>query len=540
MLYIKNNMDGLPEVVELFARFRAQIPSFACPTIRSASRLQASPASLYPAGQKGNGLHALAYEDHTASWCFFSEEEAKLWSALSRGLTYQDLRKQAGGWRATQLRDFLVHLYQRGLLAVDGKPSLDPKIYARGPLFGRAYLVEILLTERCNLACRYCYARGAPERAVMPMATLRRTVDLAMTLPTDCMTIQFAGGETFTHFSAFKKAVAYIEEAASHSKKDVQVIVQSNGTLLARPGVVDFLREHDIRVGVSIEGPCEINDLTRNYVGGRSSHHDTLQGLEAVRKGGLTVVGTLTVVSRHNVDRARELLEFFTQLGVVGVRFNVILAKGRGGESWGELGITPREYFEFMKTVIRYIGKTRAFQEANLQHLIRNLIMRTRNFRCMRSPCGAGFDYLVITPEGDVYPCVHWLRESRLRLGNVRDLDSLEWAFLHSSEVKEMADRIVERIPVCRRCEWRHLCEGGCGLAAKDHNGKLLSPSPLCEYYRNIYPFLFEYLSKDPELATFLVPQAEVCRIDAHGPRGRHDLASGSLHPTSMERLPEA
>lgn len=239
MLYIKN-IDGLPELLELFTRFRVELPSLACPTVRSASRLQARPATLYPVRDKNNGVHALAYEANTASWCFFSEKEVNLWSMLSRGLTYRELRRQAGAWRASQLRDFLTHLYQRGLLVLNEKPGLDPKIYSRGPLFGRAYLVEILLTERCNLACRYCYARGTPDRAVMPMATLRRTVDLAMTLPADYMTIQFAGGETFTHFSAFKKAVAYIKEAADRSHKAAQVIVQSNGTLLARPGVVDF------------------------------------------------------------------------------------------------------------------------------------------------------------------------------------------------------------------------------------------------------------------------------------------------------------
>ncbi len=539
MLYLKN-AEGLPELVELFARFRAEVPSLACPSIRSASRLQATPATLHPVRNESNEVHSLAFDAATASWCFFSEKETSLWPILRQGLTYQNLRQHADGWRAPQLRDFLTHLYQRGLLVLNGKPGLDPKIYARGPLFGRAYLVEILLTERCNLACRYCYARGTPDRAVMPMATLRRTVDLAMTLPTDFLTIQFAGGETFTHFSAFKKAVAYIEKTAARSHKSVSIIVQSNGTLLSRPGVVDFLREHDIRIGVSIEGPREINDLTRNYGDGRSSHRDTLKGLEAVREGGLKVVGTLTVVGRHNVGRAQELLDFFTKLRVVGVRFNVIIAKGRGTESWSELGVTPKEYFDFMKTVIQYIGKTRAFQEANLQHLVRNLVMRSRNFRCMRSPCGAGFDYLVIAPEGDIYPCVHWLRNPGLRLGNVQELDSLEWAFLHNFEVKEMADRIAEHIPECRRCEWRHLCEGGCGLAAKDRNGKLLSPDPLCEYYRNIYPFLFDYLSKVPELATFLVPEAEVCRLDTPRSRDQRNLAPGSLDSTSMLTLPEA
>ena len=506
--------DELPEVIELYSKFKVELPYFSSPRIRSLSHLQTSCTTLRPVNGERNGVHFLTLDPDTASWLFLSEEEASLWPVLREGITYQALRKRLKNWRAPRLRDFLTHLYRRGLLIIDGKPGLDPKIYDRGPLFWRSYLVEILLTERCNLACRYCYARGTPHREVMPMKTFRQAVDLAMTLPTNIMTIQFAGGESFTHFSAFKKAVAYIEEQAKQVDKQVEVIVQSNGTLLARPGVVDFLREHNIRIGISLDGPCKINDMTRTYVDRRSSYHDTLRGLEAVRKGGLEVVGTLTVVGRHNIDRAEELLEFFTQLGLVGVRFNVIIAKGRGQDSWEEFGVTPGEYFEFMKTVIRYIGRTRAFREANLQHLVRNLVMRRRNFRCMRSPCGAGLDYLVISSEGDVYPCVHWLREPGLKLGNVRELDSLEWVFLSSSEVKEMASRITNRIPGCRQCEWRHFCEGGCALGARDWHGTLLSPSPLCEYYRTIYPFLLDYLAYDPEFANYMVPEVEVCRFD--------------------------
>lgn len=511
-LYLKYK-DELPEVIELYSTFQVELPSLSSPRIRSISHLQTSGTTLRPVKGERNGVHFLTFDPDTASWHFLSEEEASLWPILREGITYQELRKRLKSWRASRLRDFLTQLYRRGLLIIDRKPGLDPKIYDHGPLFHRAYLVEILLTERCNLACRYCYARSAPNRAVMSMETLRQAVDLAITLPTDFLTIQFAGGESFTHFSAFREAVDYIKEQAERADKVADIIVQSNGTLLAQPGVVDFLRQHDIRVGISIDGPCKINDITRSYSDGRSSYHDTLKGLEAVRKGGLEVVGTLTVVGRHNINRAEELLEFFTRLGVIGVRFNVIIAKGRGEDSWEEFGVTPGEYFEFMKTVIHYIGRTRAFQEANLQHLVRNLVMRTRNFRCMRSPCGAGLDYLVITSEGDVYPCVHWLREPELNLGNVRELDSLEWAFLRSSVVKEMANRTVGRIPGCRQCEWRHLCEGGCGLEARDWHGTLLSPSPLCEYYRAIYPYLLDYLAYDPEFASYMIPDVEVCRV---------------------------
>jgi radical SAM protein with 4Fe4S-binding SPASM domain len=523
MLYLKSR-DELADVVELYHRFRVELPSFVTPALGPTSHLRATaPHPRAVAGGDG-AAHALVFDPQTASWCYVSQHEERLLPSLRQGITHAQLRERSNGWPPSRLRSFLSHLYQRGLLEVDGRPGLDPKLYVRGPLFRRAYLIEILLTERCNLACRYCYAESAPERAVMPFETLRRTVDLAMQLPAQFLTIQFAGGETFTHFDGFRRAVAYIEQQASGTGKQPDIIVQSNGTLLTRPGVVEFLREHNINVGISTDGPREIDDLTRSYVDGRSSHDDTLRGLEAVRAGGLEVVGTLSVVGRHNVDRAEELLDHFAGLGLVGVRLNPIIRKGRGDGTWDELGITPLEYFEFMKTVTEYIGRTHAFREGNLEHLLRNLLVRTRDFRCMRSPCGAGLDYLVVTPEGDVYPCVHWLREADLRLGNVRELDSLEWAFLNSAQVQQMASRIVARIPQCRDCQWRHLCEGGCALDARDVHGSLLSPSPLCEYYRAMYPFLFEHLARDPHLATYLLPEAEVCRANGSEPGDQFDL----------------
>lgn len=521
MLYLSSR-DDLVEVVDLCARFRVELPTFVTPKLRAASHLQATPARprRLPAG---DGAHSLVFDSRTASWCYLSERELALWRRLRAGTSYRALSEAAEGWRSGELRAFFTHLYRRGLLAVDGKPGLDPKLYAGGPLFPRAYLIEILLTERCNLGCRYCYAHGSPNRATMSLHTLRRAVDLVMDLPCKFLTIQFAGGETLTRFRAFREAVTYIHEQARRAGKEPYVTVQSNGTLLTRPGVVEFLREFGIGIGVSLDGPADINDLTRTYAAGGSSYRETVRGIEAVREAGLEVVGALTVVARHNVGQVERLLDHFAELGLAGVRFNPILARGRGESAWADLGISPGEYAEFMKAVTGYIGRTRAFREANLERLVRNLVGRQRTFRCMRSPCGAGLDYLVITPEGDVYPCVHWLRESELCLGNVRHLDSLEWAFLHSPVVQEMANRVVARIPACRRCQWRHLCEGGCSLAARDRHGSLLAPTPLCEYYRVIYPFLLEYLAQDPELAGFLVPEAEVSRVNGSRPRGRRD-----------------
>jgi len=517
MLYLRSAED-LFEVVELYTNFGAEVPCFVDPVFESRTHLRTAAGKLTPLNSPANGLCWLAFDPRTASWCYLSEPERAVWEQLRQGAGYREITERPDGITAEDARDLLVHLYRRGLLEVDGKPSLAPDIFEHGPLFRRAYLIEVLLTEACNLGCRYCYARAGPGRDVMPPETLRRTVDLAMALPSEGVTIQFAGGETFTHFAGLQQAVSYIEDAAARAGKEPDIICQTNGTLLTPPGVIDFLREHNISVGISLDGPRAINDLSRPYPDGGSSYADTLAGLQAVREAGYEVVGTLSVVGRHNVEEPEKLLDYFAELGVIGVRFNPIIRKGRGESAWDAMGITPREYFEFMKAVTEYLGRTHAFTEGNLESLVRNLVLRTRNFRCMRSPCGAGVDYMAITPEGDVYPCVHWLRQPELCLGNVAELESLEWAFLNSSVVCDMTSRIVAKIPGCDGCRWRHLCEAGCGLDALEQHGDLLTPAPLCEFYREMYPFLLDYLAGDPALATFLLPEVERCPADGgHG-----------------------
>ena len=524
MLYARSAED-LFEVVELYARFGAELPCFAEPELSPGSRVRVTGQVRERfSGPDGKSL-SLLYDARTASWCYLSDREASPLPALHHGVTLSELCALPGGPDEPAARELLTALYQRGLLELDGKPSLDPAIFSEGPLFRRSYLIELLLTERCNLACRYCYAEAEPSRAVMSPEVMRRAVDLAMGLPAEGFTFQFAGGEAFTNFDGFRAAVLYIEEASERAGKCPDIISQSNGTLLTRPGVIDFLREHDINVGISIDGPAEIHDGARPYVGGHSSHADAVAGLEAVRAGGCEVVGALTVVGRHNIDRAEEVLDYFAELGIVGVRFNPMIRKGRGGDTWDELSITPTEYLEFMRTVTEYIGRTHAFREGNLESLVRNLVLRTRNFRCMRSPCGAGLGYMVITPEGDVYPCVHWLRQPELHMGNVMTLEDLEWAFLASPTVQEMSSRITGTIERCRDCTWRHLCEGGCALDARDQHGRC-SPQVRCatstvastRSCSSTWP-------ATPNWRPSCSPKWRSCRLDGHHTESRPETA---------------
>jgi radical SAM protein with 4Fe4S-binding SPASM domain len=508
MFYVKSDEEIL-EAIDMETSFGQIMPYFDTPDFRDATKVELVEMAVIQ--DDGNFL---LFNPMTATWCFVDDDEWRICRSMRGQTRFADLRNIARGCSDDSLKEFLSHLYRRGLLKVEGKAGIDQHIYANGPLFHKQYLVELLITEGCNLACEYCFANAHRRGDTMPLEIGRRAIEKAFALPGDKLIIEFAGGETFTQFGTFVKLVEYIEAAVKRSDKTVEIVAQSNGTLFRKHKIIRFLDRHRVRVGISLDGPPEINDKTKHFPDGESSYAHTLRGVERLRHYGLKEVPLLTVVTKHNVHRAASVLDHFSALGMYHVMFNPILPRGRAGLRWDDLGITGEQYFEFMKEVLDYHENGRGFEDLNLARMMRNLMRRTRDFRCFRSPCGAGFDYFSIDPRGDIYPCAHHVDKPELRMGNVADPEDLNVYVFKNRIVQEMKmKRIVANIPECRECTWRHLCEGGCSLDTYAEYGTLYHSTPMCEYYKLMYPYLLTRIVRRPEVILNCLPDAAVTQF---------------------------
>lgn len=508
MFYLKSDQE-LFEAVTMETSFGQIMPYFETPHFSEGTKLElAEMASV-----KENG-RLLLFNPNTATWCFVDDRERRICQKMRKQIKFADVRNFALDYSDDRLKEFLGHLYRRGLLKVEGRAGIDQHIYEKGPLFHKHYLVELLVTEGCNLACQYCFAKARPKRQTMPLELGFRAIDKAFELPGKDLIVEFAGGETFTQFNTFVRLVEYTEAAARRAQKKVEIVVQSNGTLLKSHKIVRFLSTHQIGVGISLDGPPEIHNKTRYFPGGKSSYAQTLKGIRRIRHYGLKETPLLTVVNRHNVNQAKRVLDHFSSLGIHHVMFNPVLRLGRAASRWKDVGITGEEYFQFMKEVVDYHENGHYFQELGLARMMRNLIRRTRDFRCFRSPCGGGFDYVAIDPRGDIYPCAHHVDRLELRMGNIADVEPLNLYMFRNPIVKEMKmKRIVKNIPHCRDCTWRHLCEGGCSLDTYAQYGTLYHSTPLCDYYKLMYPYLLTSIAKRPEIMLNCLSEAVVTKF---------------------------
>jgi radical SAM protein with 4Fe4S-binding SPASM domain len=321
------------------------------------------------------------------------------------------------------------------------------------------------------------------------------------------LAIELAGGEPFVNFKLFCDIVLYIEQKCLEFGRNVQLYTQTNGSTVT-PKIVDFLKKHEISVGVSIDGPADLHNSTRPRANGKGSFDQVMRGISLLRNGGIRF-GIITVLTRHNAKHAERMVQFFSELGSRSVKINPVNLIGDADNTWNAVGISGEEYFEFLDAFLdASLQAGIKLKEANLAECIKNLVFRVREYRCMRSNCGAGQTFFVIDSRGDLFPCAHSTAIESWKLGSLVDAERAGgFAALGagSEAVNAIARRRVDDMPATRSCRWRHFCEGGCAVNAFKAHGTIASQDPLCSFYEKMYPRLFQRLATSPGLFQHLL-----------------------------------
>lgn len=492
MLYLTSR-ELFAEDVEIGLATGSMPPTFFRPRLDPLTVLSLEPSTVL----RVESMYLLLAE-RSASWCLLTPLEAEIARAADVA-SVTALQARYPQIERSSLVEFCIRLYQRGLLRLNGVPGLAPTLLDEGPLFQDMNLVEILVTQKCNLGCPYCLAETGPNMPHLKPHLAFSAIDAAFRLPAaQPLAIQLSGGEPFLSFPLVQDLVSYIEAKETEYSRSVRVYIQTNGTLI-NDAIAEFIREHDILVGISCDGPSTFSDISRPMLSGRSSNSDTLRGMAILRKHDVSF-GVILVLNRANVEHPNEIIDFFCELGVESLKINPINMIGHATRTWNRMAITSDEYFTFLDRFIeRLIERQVQLSEGNLAEYLRYLVHRTHHYRCMRSTCGAGTSFFLVDAGGDVYPCAHSAGLPSWRLGTITEAaGDLIGLGAQNGVVKELPLRLVERIADTRLCPWRHFCEGGCAVNAYQRYGTIQAPDSLCAFYERMYPRLLERLAAAP------------------------------------------
>lgn len=351
---------------------------------------------------------------------------------------------------------------------------------ATGP---RALALE--LTKGCNLRCGYCYyatrENAYDPRTAMTVETAERSVDMVLDQgpPEEPAHLHLFGGEPLLNVPLVKHVVEYGSRRARELDREITFELTTNGTRLSGD-VVAFLNTHGVRVGVSFDGPPEVQDRARPASGG-SSYAQALPGIRRLltSRRGTPLAGAThasTVVTRHALD-ITGTVRHLEELGFERVILTPVTDLTGNGDGIREEDL-PRALAAFDDLARDYEERVRAGR-AVVATWYERLVARIRSGERRTAPCGGGRDYLGVAADGSVSLCYRFFEDGVGAMGNV--IDGVDRTLTGRLETTGVDARTT-----CSTCWARWYCGGGCHHDNLVSSGDMAEPNPIaCDIFRH-------------------------------------------------------
>ncbi len=338
--------------------------------------------------------------------------------------------------------------------------------------------MDIAVTGRCNLRCRYCfYADEMVARTDLPterwLAFFQELGRLAVQRV--CLT----GGEPFARPDLWDLLDGLIANRMRYQ-------ILSNGTLITEPVLAQFeVGKRRLRldfIQISLDGSrAEVHNRSRP-----DSFDRALRGLRLLMEAGLPTTVRVTV-NRYNVDDLENIAHFLLEkIGLPAFSTDEVNPCGLVARQ-GDLLLTPAQRRQAMETLSRlaerYNGRITATSGP---------LALARHFREMEearaggkslpgggtlSSCGGCFSRLAVHHDGTLVAC-HQLSTLPLGTAGVDDLRQVWQEHPLLQALRRRRSIPLERLESCRDCPYRNFCRGGCPAGALFLTGRLDERNP--------------------------------------------------------------
>ncbi|MDD3214347.1 MAG: thioether cross-link-forming SCIFF peptide maturase, partial [Eubacteriales bacterium] len=275
------------------------------------------------------------------------------------------------------------------------------------------------------------------------------------------------GGEPLMNFPVVKEIVEYGRELEKVHHKKFRFTITTNGVNLNEE-MMDFLNREMNNVVISIDGRKEVHDRMRPTPNGKGSYDLTIDKAKEFvhlrRQQQYYIRGTYT---SYNLDFANDVLhladEGFEQLSIEPVVTSPDKPYAIREED------LPRIFDEYERLGKEYLKRRADGRWFNFFHFTVDLT----GGPCLRrrlTGCGAGNEYVAVTPEGDIYPCHQFVGREGMKMGSVLD------GSFNTDMQKRFGNNHVLKKEKCRDCWARFYCSGGCAANAHAFNGDITKP----------------------------------------------------------------
>lgn len=319
----------------------------------------------------------------------------------------------------------------------------------------------------CNLSCAYCYYSHKDE--LYPESTFRMSDALLEEFTRQYIDAQqvpevvfaWQGGEpTLMGLDFFRRAIELQEKFRRPGMKVINAL-QTNGTLIDDEWA-RFFHQHDFLIGLSLDGPQALHDAYRRDKAGEPTFERAMRGLNVLKRHHVEF-NILTTVHAANAGYPLEVYRFLRDTASARfIQFIPIVEQDRAALPMmcvTERSVTGRQYGDFLIAIFDEWAR-RDMGRVFVQLFDSALAVWAggRPGLCMlEETCSTA---MVLEHNGDLYACDHFVFPE-YRLGNILETHLVQMA--GSERQRRFGLDKRDALPdVCRQCEVRFVCHGGC------------------------------------------------------------------------------
>ena len=324
----------------------------------------------------------------------------------------------------------------------------------------------------CNLRCPYCFAKDGTYNTPKDYMTFEvgaAAIDFLIEKSKNRQNLEvdFFGGEPRMNMGVVKRIVEYANEKVKEAGKSIHFTMTTNGVLLGEENR-RWLNDNMFNVVISIDGRPEVHDklrVTPNHKGCQALVLENAKEFRKIRGDkSYYIRGTFTA---NNLDFSKDVLylndEGFDQISVEPVvlpQSDPLAIKEEDMDKvLAEYDVLAREYIKRRKTDKWF----------NFFHFMIDLKQGPCVYKRLRG-CGAGNEYVAVTPTGDIYPCHQFAGQTEYKMGSVLDRT------FDTNAQKRFAECTVYTKKGCSDCVAKYYCSGGCNANAVHFSGDINTP----------------------------------------------------------------
>ncbi len=324
---------------------------------------------------------------------------------------------------------------------------------------GKITVAYFLVTSDCNLACKYCFIENPNCTKIelhnmsdqVAITAIHKYIDYLHQEKVSSAFLIFYGGEPILNWNAIKRVVEY---SSVVSDIDFQYTIVTNATLLDE-NKLEFIRRYQINLGVSIDGPKEINDSNRVFRTLTKSVYDTIiPNISRAMKNGhvcLSITLAPSVVSHKS-----EILKWLEDSSFDSIGYNLYCYTQKD-KTWETYSCDATDFI---------IESYERLRMKIFDDRIERKIECLREGKFKFTDCGAlGGNQVVFKPNGDICVCHAYEKTNQYTICNILTSDFSD--IVNSKEFQFWMKRIPLFNEECLSCEALFCCGGGCVTRAE-------------------------------------------------------------------------